>query len=47
MPKLSVIIPALNEEGGIAEISERVLSIEPDLKKMGVEGPELIIVDDG
>ena len=47
MPKLSVIIPALNEEGGIAEIAERVLSIESQLAKIGVEGPELIIVDDG
>lgn len=47
MPKLSVIIPALNEEGGIAEIAERVLSIAPQLAQIGVEGPELIIVDDG
>ena len=47
MPKLSVIIPALNEEGGIAEIAERVLSITSDLAKIGVDGPELIIVDDG
>jgi glycosyltransferase involved in cell wall biosynthesis len=47
MSKLSVIIPALNEENGIAEIAQRVLSIAPQLSAMGVDGPELIIVDDG
>ena len=47
MYKLSVIIPALNEENGIAEIAQRVLSIAPQLSTMGIDGPELIIVDDG
>jgi len=47
MPKLSVIIPALNEEDGIAIIAQRVLDIERTLLEIGVEGPELIIVDDG
>ena len=47
MPKLSVIIPALNEEDGIAEIAQRVLSIMPALNKIGIDGPELIVVDDG
>jgi len=45
--KLSVIIPAYNEEGGIAEILDRVLSIRPGLEAIGVEGPEVLVVDDG
>lgn len=45
--KLSVIIPAYNEEDGIAEIVDRVLAIQPQLEAVGVEGPELIVVDDG
>ena len=44
---LAVIIPAYNEEGGIAEILDRVLSIKPDLEKIGVAGPEILVVDDG
>jgi glycosyltransferase involved in cell wall biosynthesis len=45
--KLSVIIPAYNEEGGIAEILDRVLSIRPELEAIGMEGPEVLVVDDG
>lgn len=45
--KLSVIIPAYNEENGIADILDRVLSIQPDLEAAGVAGPEVIVVDDG
>jgi glycosyltransferase involved in cell wall biosynthesis len=45
--KLSVVIPAYNEEDGIAEIVERVLKIGPELKKVGVDALELIVVDDG
>jgi len=44
---LSVVIPALNEENGIADIVERVLSVKPDLQKVGVADLELIVVDDG
>jgi glycosyltransferase involved in cell wall biosynthesis len=44
---LSVVIPAYNEEGGIAQIIERALSIGPRLKDVGVDDMELIIVDDG
>ncbi|MFQ6101247.1 MAG: glycosyltransferase family 2 protein [Anaerolineae bacterium] len=44
---LSVVIPAYNEEGGIAEIIERVLSIRPGLAEAGVDGLELVVVDDG
>ncbi|MFP4346222.1 MAG: glycosyltransferase family 2 protein [Anaerolineales bacterium] len=43
---LSVVIPAYNEEDGIAEIVERVLAVRPPLEAMGV-GLELLVVDDG
>jgi glycosyltransferase involved in cell wall biosynthesis len=45
--QLSVVIPAYNEEDGIAEILDRVLSIKPGLEAMGVAGPEVLVVDDG
>jgi len=44
---LSVVIPALNEENGIADIIERVLSIKESLAEAGVSDLELIVVDDG
>jgi glycosyltransferase involved in cell wall biosynthesis len=44
---LSVVIPAYNEENGIAEIASRVLSVAPALMKMGVDKLELLVVDDG
>ena len=47
MTLLSVVIPAYNEEKGIAEIACRVLSMEADLKHAGVDQLELLIVDDG
>jgi len=47
MSVLSIVIPAYNEEKGIAEIAARVLSIEPALKKIGVDHLELLVVDDG
>jgi len=47
MNVLSVVIPAYNEEGGIAQIIERALSIGPRLRDVGVDDMELIIVDDG
>ena len=47
MTVLSVVIPAYNEENGIAEIASRVLSVGPSLKKVGVERLELLVVDDG
>ncbi len=46
-PDFSVVIPALNEEDGIAAIIERVQAIRPALAKIGIDGPELIVVDDG
>src|SRR5215208_4241754 len=47
MTILSVVIPAYNEENGIAEIACRVLLVEPALKKAGVDQLELLVVDDG
>ena len=47
MTVLSVVIPAYNEENGIAEIASRVLSVGPALQKVGVERLELLVVDDG
>ena len=45
--RLSVIIPAYNEEGSIADILNRVLSIQSGLQEIGVCGPEVLVVDDG
>ncbi len=47
MTTLSIVIPAYNEENGIAEIAQRVLSIRPALESVGVSDLELIVVDDG
>jgi hypothetical protein len=47
MNTLSIVIPAYNEEDGIAQIIERILPIRPDLQAVGVEDMELIVVDDG
>jgi glycosyltransferase involved in cell wall biosynthesis len=44
---LSVVIPALNEEDGIADIVERVLAIKEPLAQVGVSDLELLVVDDG
>lgn len=44
---LSMIIPALNEEGGIRNIIERVIAISKPLTESGVDELELIVVDDG
>jgi glycosyltransferase involved in cell wall biosynthesis len=47
MKNLSVIIPAYNEEDGIAEIAQRVLDVKGHLEDVGVNLLELIVVDDG
>jgi len=47
MTTLSVVIPALNEEQGIEEISRRVLSVRESLQAVGVDDLELLVVDDG
>src|SRR5579859_1354050 len=44
---LSVVIPALNEEDGIATIVERIEAIRDELAAIGVDGLEIIVVDDG
>lgn len=47
MTKLSVVIPAYNEENGIRDILDRVLSVEDALGEVGVEQLEVLVVDDG
>jgi len=47
MTILSVVIPAYNEERGIAEIIPRTLGAALELPSAGVDGMELLIVDDG
>jgi glycosyltransferase involved in cell wall biosynthesis len=44
---LSVVIPALNEEDGIAAIVERIEAVRGPLVEAGVDGLEIIVVDDG
>ncbi len=46
-PVLSVVIPAWNEEDGIAAIMDRVRDVQPALAEVGVVELELIVVDDG
>ncbi len=47
MTTLSVVIPAYNEEDGIAAVAQRVLSVRPELPAVGIDDLELIVVDDG
>jgi hypothetical protein len=47
MTTLSIVIPAYNEERGIADIARRVLAVKPALAKVGVQALELLVVDDG
>jgi hypothetical protein len=47
MTTLSIVIPAYNEEEGIAKIAQRVLAIRPELTLVGVNELELLVVDDG
>jgi len=47
MSTLSVVIPAWNEEAGITDIMQRVLSIRDGLSETGFGELELIVVDDG
>lgn len=47
MVTLSVVIPAYNEEHGIAEIMMRVLAVRQELSKVHVESLELLVVNDG
>ncbi len=47
MCTLSVVIPAYNEEQGIAQIMNRVLAVRENLTKVGVNELELLVIDDG
>lgn len=47
MTTLSVVIPAYNEESGIADIAQRVLAVRPGLQNVGIADLELLVVDDG
>jgi glycosyltransferase involved in cell wall biosynthesis len=48
MKKLSIIIPAYNEEDGIREIIERTLSVSPQIQSnAGISDVEVIVVNDG
>lgn len=47
MTSLTVVIPAYNEEKGIAEIVNRVLAVRGALAKADVEDFELLVVNDG
>jgi glycosyltransferase involved in cell wall biosynthesis len=47
MTTLSIVIPAYNEENGIAEIAQRVLAVNPMLHETGIENVELLVIDDG
>ncbi len=47
MAMLSVVIPAYNEEKGIAEIVNRVMAVRDGLKNVGIGEMELLVVDDG
>jgi Glycosyl transferase family 2 len=47
MTALSIVIPAYNEEAGIAEIARRVLATADALKLVGIHQLELLVVDDG
>jgi glycosyltransferase involved in cell wall biosynthesis len=47
MTMLSVVIPAYNEEKGIAEIMQRVLAVKRSLFAVYIEEMELVVVNDG
>ena len=49
MPQLSIVVPAFNEEQGLAAVLERVLDAGEDVRRHHPEitGIEVIVVDDG
>ncbi len=47
MTMLSVVIPAYNEENGIADIVSRVMAVQGSLARAGVDRLEILVVDDG
>ena len=46
-PLLSVVIPAFNEAPAIIAVVEQVQSLGASVHRLGLRGPELIVVDDG
>jgi glycosyltransferase involved in cell wall biosynthesis len=46
MTTLSIVIPAYNEERGIADIIWRVLGVKDELARTGVSLEELLVIDD-
>jgi len=46
MTTLSIVIPAYNEENGIADIILRVLGVEGELATAGIGLQELLVIDD-
>jgi glycosyltransferase involved in cell wall biosynthesis len=46
-PARSVVIPALNEEEGLAQIIARIEAMRPALAAAGVGDLQIIVVDDG
>jgi glycosyltransferase involved in cell wall biosynthesis len=46
MTTLSIVIPAYNEESGIADIILRVLGVEGELATAGIGLQELLVIDD-
>jgi hypothetical protein len=47
MTTLSVVVPAYNEEEGIAAIVGRILAVRDELARGGIGRLELLVVDDG
>lgn len=47
MTALSVVIPAYNEEAGIAQIVWRVRAVHGELARLGIADLEVLVVDDG
>lgn len=47
MSMLSIVIPAYNEEKGLATMIQRVLAAAPALTEVGINQLELLVVDDG
>ncbi len=47
MSKLSVVVPALNEREGIAQVLQRLLATRDALRAAGMTELEVLVVDDG
>ncbi len=49
MPQLSIVVPAFNEERGLAAVLTRVIAAGEDVRRQlpDIDGVEVIVVDDG